>query len=75
MPLCQQAPLLTFDGTLISDMSFGTLTAQVTVRIQSSDAECRQTNVSGIGSSSPCPDLYELLHVVIFPSGLLAICL
>jgi len=27
--LCQQAPLSTFDGTLISDMSFGTLTAQV----------------------------------------------
>jgi hypothetical protein len=28
-PLRHQAPLLTFDGTLIDDMSFGTLTAQV----------------------------------------------
>jgi hypothetical protein len=28
-PLFQQAPASTFDGTLISDMSFGTLMAQV----------------------------------------------
>jgi hypothetical protein len=28
-PLCHQAPISTFDGTLIDDMSFGTLTAQV----------------------------------------------
>jgi hypothetical protein len=28
-PLRHQAPLLTFDGTLIDDMGFGTLRAQV----------------------------------------------
>ena len=28
-PLCHQAPISTFDGTLIDDMSFGTLRAQV----------------------------------------------
>src|SRR6476646_193190 len=39
--LCHQAPLLTFDGTLISDMGFGTLTAQVlsasNLRVRSAD--------------------------------------
>jgi hypothetical protein len=28
-PLCHQAPVSTFDGTLIDDKSFGTLAAQV----------------------------------------------
>ena len=29
LAVCQKAPISTFDGTLIDDMSFGTLTAQV----------------------------------------------
>ena len=31
LAVCQKAPISTFDGTLIDDMSFGTLTAQVLI--------------------------------------------